>query len=44
LVATIIAIALLITGVQILVAGLTGRRMSIPLPGDDDNSKNSDRQ
>jgi hypothetical protein len=38
LVASIIAIALLITGIQILVAGLTGRRMSIPIPGDDDNS------
>jgi uncharacterized membrane protein HdeD (DUF308 family) len=30
LVAAIIAIALLITGIQILVAGLTGRRMSVP--------------
>jgi uncharacterized membrane protein HdeD (DUF308 family) len=44
LVASIIAIALLITGIQILVAGLTGRRMSIPLPGDDDNSNKSNRQ
>ena len=41
LVAAIIAIALLITGIQILVAGLTGRRMSIPIPGDDDNSSSS---
>ena len=43
-VASIIAIALLITGIQILVAGLTGRRMSIPIPGDDDNSSSSSRQ
>ncbi len=45
-VATIIAIALLITGIQILVAGLTGRRISIPTTSDDDNinSSNSNRQ
>jgi uncharacterized membrane protein HdeD (DUF308 family) len=40
LVASIIAIALLITGIQILVAGLTGRRMSIPTINDDDNKNN----
>src|SRR6187200_662473 len=39
-VATIIAIALLITGIQILVAGLTGRRISIPT-SDDDNINSS---
>jgi len=45
LVASIIAIALLITGIQILVAGLTGRRISIPTPDDDNiNSSNSNRQ
>lgn len=44
-VATIIAIALLITGIQILVAGLTGRRISIPTSDDDNiNSSNSNRQ
>ena len=43
-VASIIAIALLITGIQILVAGLTGRRMSIPLPDDDDKSSSSSKQ
>jgi len=44
-VASIIAIALLITGIQILVAGLTGRRISIPTPDDDNiNSSNSNRQ
>ena len=43
-VAFIIAIALLITGIQILVAGLTGRRMSIPLvDNDDNNNSNSNR-
>ena len=43
-VASIIAIALLITGIQILVAGLTGRRMSIPLvDNDDNNNSNSNR-
>ncbi|HEX6646816.1 MAG TPA: DUF308 domain-containing protein, partial [Nitrososphaeraceae archaeon] len=41
LVAAIIAIALLITGIQILVAGLTGRRMSIPTLDDNDNSSSS---
>jgi uncharacterized membrane protein HdeD (DUF308 family) len=45
LVASIIAIALLITGIQILVAGLTGRRISIPTSDDDNiNSSNSNRQ
>jgi uncharacterized membrane protein HdeD (DUF308 family) len=43
-VATIIAIALLITGIQILVAGLTGRRMSIPLQDNDDKNNNSSKR
>jgi len=38
LVAAIIAIALLITGIQILVAGLTGRRMSVPSQDHNDNN------
>jgi uncharacterized membrane protein HdeD (DUF308 family) len=38
LVAAIIAIALLITGIQILVAGLTGRRMSLPSQDHNDNN------
>lgn len=44
-VASIIAIALFITGIQILVAGLTGRRISIPTSDDDNiNSSNNNRQ